>query len=174
MKRLLFAVLLAALCAGAFAAEFAAEDGSVKLRAKSISMNKKVVTAKGGTSLAVRDEEAFLQIECRDLKLVYEGKAAKGLEGISQAVITEGVVMEYKAGDSQYHIWCDSAFYENDVMTLAGSVRIDSVVGDTPMTATGSRATINLSRTAGEDEQLFAIEGDSERARVTLPVGKGE
>ncbi|MBO4547751.1 MAG: hypothetical protein J5758_00895 [Abditibacteriota bacterium] len=173
MKRLLFALLLAALCIGASAAEFTAEDGSVKLRAKSISMNKKVVTAKGGTALSVTDEESLLQIECRDLKLVYEGKAAKGLEGISQAVITEGVVMVYRSGDDQYHIWCDSAFYENDVMTLAGSVRIDSVVGGSPMTATGGRATLNLSREAGDDEQLFSIEGDSERVRVTLPAGKG-
>ena len=172
MNKLLAVLAVFLICAGAFAAEFVTDDGSVRLRSKTISMNKKAVNASGGATLLAQNDTSSLSAECEELKLVYSGKQSKGLDAVSQAVIKKSVVLVYKSGESVYNIWCDSAFYENSLLTLAGNVKIEYTDGSAPMTATGSRAMINLSRDAGEDETIFSIEGDPERARITVPLNK--
>lgn len=171
MKKIIFVLLLAALCTAAICADFTAQDGSVKLSAKTISMTKTTVTAKTGADLKATDKDTSLIVRSDSLKLVYGGKELKGIESLKQAVITDNVYMEYTADGNTFRIWCSSAFYENSIMTLAGDVKIEYPAESGLMTCTGNRATVNLSKNLADDQQLFSIEGDSERAKITVPAG---
>ena len=170
MKKYTAVLLLLLLAAAAFAADFVTEDGRIKLNSATNSMNKKTVNAKKDVSLFIKDEKTALEVRCGELKFVYEGKASGGLDSVRQAVIKGSVQMVYDAGGNRYDIRCDSAFYENSILTLAGNVKIDYSGGDMPATATGSRATMNLAQDPDEDALLFSIEGDGERARITVPA----
>jgi len=161
-----------------FAAEYASNNGDIKVSADVLQMSKSAVRAKNKVNLvSAIGDNSVISVKCNNLKVVPGDDTKKGLDSIKEAIFSDKVIFNYTInGKTTMNCiaYSDSAYYDGatKLLTLSGHVKIDYVERDgskvSRMSAKGSKAVINMKENQSNDELIFSIEGDEERSTLSV------
>lgn len=173
MKKIIFIILTILCVLPIFSAEFTSEDGLVSIKADVLQLSRSSLKAKNKIYIKMKDQDGYnYNIKCNLLKVSADPKAETSLKSVNKFYASGNVNIDIDAIDKSTVIsHSNECYYDrsSQLMTLIGDVTIDYITKDGEhLTATGTKAVIDLRENLENDDILFSIEGDG----VIKPVIK--